>query len=210
MFARNQAIVLYEMIADDRERTPRFEQFIGPIVLINSGHGVPGAKPSNAFHHWENDLRICFEQFDKHFVGAAGEHAFPDFKDSILSFLTGTLKLKRSDNGVQCLEKLALEWRENLINSTGSTFSAPARKTIEVAERNKGPNNLGKLLTKQTSENSLGHPQPKPTEPAQNLQATGNNQNIMLVGYINQFVLNTTPSQSAYHRSHEPGYRVVD
>lgn len=107
MLARNQATVLYDMVIDNQVRTPRFEQFIGPIVLINSGHGVPGVKTSNEYHHWENDLRICFEQFDKHFTGVAGEHAFADFKDSLMSFLTHSLKLKRSDTGIQCLEKLA-------------------------------------------------------------------------------------------------------
>ena len=54
-------------------------------MLVNSGHGVPGVKPSNALHHWENDLRICFEQFDKHF--GDNELAFNEFVEALYSFM---------------------------------------------------------------------------------------------------------------------------
>jgi hypothetical protein len=48
-----------------------FQHFIGPVVLANSGHGIDTTKVNQAYHLWENDLRLCFEQFEKHFSSNA-------------------------------------------------------------------------------------------------------------------------------------------
>lgn len=90
--------MLCQKISPNFDRELKFQQFIGPIVLINAGHSVSSSKASTAFHLWENDLKVCLEQYEKHF-GTSGE-VFLDFVGSILNFMTHTMEMSSSDNGI--------------------------------------------------------------------------------------------------------------
>lgn len=107
--ARMQAQELVSMITGGwKQESFKFQHFLGPLVLVNCGYGVDSAMSVGAYHLWENDLRACFEQFEKHFVSNA--QAFYDFVLSLQLFLLNALKLTKSDNGLQCLKVLTLDW----------------------------------------------------------------------------------------------------
>ena len=126
MMTKNQANLLVALVAQGKKQLA-FEEFVGPIVLINSGHGVHHT--SGAFHHWENDLRICFEQFFKHYTETQIDQ-YLDFIASILNFQIEVLKLPKSNNGIKCLQKLAIskangfvgENTNHIVNEINSIF----------------------------------------------------------------------------------------
>ena len=126
MMTKNQANLLVALVAQGKKQLA-FEEFVGPIVLINSGHGVHHT--SGAFHHWENDIRICFEQFFKHYTETQIDQ-YLDFIASILNFQIEVLKLPKIDNGIKCLQKLAIskansfvgENTNHIVNEINSIF----------------------------------------------------------------------------------------
>jgi hypothetical protein len=95
-------------------------------------------------------------------------------------FMKNALKLAKTDNGLQCLRVLTLDWANTnapeLISTLLSHFETTQGSTMQKP--------------------SLTHPARQLEFEAAKLASTGNpnSNNIMVVGYINQFVVNAAPS----------------
>ncbi len=97
-------------------------------------------------------------------------------------FLQTTLKLPKSDSALQCLKALTLDWGNTNAPEHMSSLLAFFETHRAPVETKKPAITAKPIISKRNSESE------RPVVAVN----SSINPNIMLVGYINQFVVNTT------------------